>query len=404
MRLGNRERILVLNGSYQEAPLIRAAKSMDFEVVTTGLVPEGFGHTIADKYVPRDFSDATAILDLARDLEVTGVVSGCNDFAALTAAQVAQWMELPGHDVPETAFILHHKDRFRDLIMSLGLPAIRAKAVRSLAEARRAIESLGTPVLVKPIDLTGGKGISLCRHEKDLSSALHRAFSKTRSDHVVIEQFIDGDHHGFSCFIKGQKVLWWFADDEQYFLNPFLVAGTSVPASLSGSEVESLLSAVERIAASLSLTDGLLHVQAVRSVEGVSILEVCRRCPGDLYPEFVQLVTDWDYAKAVVQSELGKDIVLPPQFRQEDPFVRDCAMATRSGTFQGMEIAEEVRDRVIMTFPVLQPGSVVNDHMTQKCEILFLKFETLERMKRFLRDRNLLISALVTQEGEDLVS
>lgn len=390
------ERVLILNGSYQEQPLIRAAKSMDLEVVTTGLSPNGIGHELADRYVPRDFSDVDAVLDLARVLEVSGIVAGCNDFAAITAAQVSRELGLPGHDGPETAFAIHHKDLFRAMMETTGLPAIRCQSVGNLDEARSAFRALGTPVLVKPVDLTGGKGISLCINEADLDQAVPLAFSKTRREHVVVEQFVDGTHHGFSCFIEGQSVEWWFVDDEQYFINPFLVAGTSTPTSLSQSEIRNLCMSAERIARAFGLADGLLHLQVVRVPDQLFVLEACRRSPGDLYPEFVSLATGWDYARAIVQSELGLNVTFPDN-HELDPVVRQCVMASGNGEFRGVEIAEDTRARICANFPVINSGTEVHDFLTQKCEILLFNFPTNEEMRQHLLVRDRVVRAIVNE-------
>lgn len=382
-----RDRVLILNGSHAEIPLILAAQKLNFEVVTTGLLSDGQGHTLADRYVPADFSDSQAILEIARDLQVVGIVAGCNDFAAITAARVAQIMKLPGHDDLETTLVLHHKDRFRALMKELCLPAINARAVRDFQEARDAFASFGGPVMVKPVDLTGGKGMSMCRDASELATAVDLAFAKTRSEHVIIEQYVEGSHHGFSCFIENQQVRWWFADDEQYFLNPFLVAGTSCPTSLSKSEIEAVFHAAESIASHLGLIDGLLHLQVVSSDDRVFVLEACRRCPGDLYPEFVRLATDWDYAKAVLQSELGMKVSMPSHHRRVRHVVRHCAMASHGGNFEGIEIAEAIRNRVVNRFAIVEPGSAIVDHWTQKPEILFLEFDSQDEMRAHLRER-----------------
>ena len=383
-----RETILILNGGHGEIPLINAARDLGFRVLTTGYDGSAPGHSLAHEYIPADFSDHKAILDIARQREIVGIVSSCNDFAAITAARVCEKLGLPGHDSGETCVTLHHKDRFRILMESLDLPSIKAFRVSDARGIREAMAVLDSPVIVKPIDLTGGKGMSVCRNMADVVSAVDRARNASRVGSVLIEEYLQGTHHGFTCFIASGVVKWWFCDDEQYFLNPFLVAGTSTPSSLDPEAIKVLVSSVESIAKELSLVDGLVHVQCILDDSGPRIIELCRRCPGDLYPDFVRWSTSDPYAQWVVQSELGKQVSFtawekPPRFT-----VRHCAMSAANGTFRGTYVSRDSISHVVDRVPLVQPNHAVTDFVTEKQEILFFIFPSRHDQEKHLAKRD----------------
>jgi biotin carboxylase len=387
--------VLILNGSHAEIPLIEAAKSLGYRVVTTGADPSGLGHPFADEYVPADFSDAEAILAVARDQGVVGIIAGCNDFAAITAAHVAHAMDLLGHDDPNTCIRLHHKDRFRETMEGLGLPSIRAVRVTDAQGVHDAMAELHLPVIVKPIDLTGGKGMTVCDSADEIGAAVEAALKRSRASHVVIEEYLTGSHHGFTCFIESGKVVWWFADDEQYFLNPFLVAGTSTPSSLPDRAIEGLVEAVETISRHLELVDGLVHIQCILTADGPRIIELCRRCPGDLYPEFVRISTGHDYADTVVRAELGLPLEIPSSVPAAKPTVRNCAMAATDGAFDAIAVSPEVEDYVVRQWPLADPGTPITDHLTQKQAIIFLQFSSMSDIQQHLARRKTDIRVLV---------
>ncbi|MBI5087826.1 MAG: FkbM family methyltransferase [Actinobacteria bacterium] len=297
--------LLITGGSHAEIPLIRAARRLGFRVITTGNRPDDLGHRHADHYAPADYSDADQVLDVAVRAGVSAIVSGCNDFAALSTARACDELGLPGHDRHDVALRIHHKDRFRELLDELGLDAPRSGVVRSAAEAVDLCTRLGYPVIVKPVDLTGGKGMTVCDAPDDVAKAVDAGLALSRQSHVVVEQFLTGSRHGFTCFVHNGRVGFWFADDEQYYLNPFLVSGTTTPTSMPDSAIADLVSAVELITSKVALVDGLVHVQCIMTPTGPQIIEVCRRCPGDLYPTFVELSTGYDYALSVVRAETG---------------------------------------------------------------------------------------------------
>ena len=380
-------RVLILNGSHSEIPLIDAAHEVDVEVITTGLDPSGQGHLRADRYVPMDFSDAAGITRLAEELDVDGVLAGCNDFAAISAAKAAHALGLPGHDLPDVAEALHHKDRFRALMKTSGLQEIRATSPSTLHEALQAWRQLEVPVLLKPVDLSGGKGIMLCESERDVESAWLQARERSKAKRVVVEEFLAGSQHGFTCFIRDQCVYWWFADDEQYFLNPFLVAGTSAPSTLTAADVRLLIEAVERLAEAMDLVDGLVHVQSILTANGPRLIEVCRRCPGDLYPEFVRLSSGQDYAGNLVGYALGRLVeptlsMVPPKY-----VVRNCSMASTEGIYVETRVDEALSSNVVGRHALMAEGSQIADHLTQKTEIVFLEFESREAMDHHLENR-----------------
>ena len=97
------KKMLLLGGSHAEIPMIQAAKKMGYYVITSGNQADGLGHPYGDEYIKKDFSDKDAILQLAKEEQIDAICSGCNDFACLTAAYVAEKLGLPGHDSYETA-------------------------------------------------------------------------------------------------------------------------------------------------------------------------------------------------------------------------------------------------------------------------------------------------------------
>ena len=204
---------MIVGGSHAEIPLIEAAKRAGFRVATSGNRPQDRGHPYADQYAGADFSDADAITRVAEELGATAIVSGCNDFAALSTAAAAERLGLGGHDPHNVAQRIHHKDRFRELLRELHIPTPAWTTVSSAQLARDWAEAIGCPLIVKPVDLTGGKGISVCASLAEIEAAASAALAISRQPYVVVEQFLSGSRHGFTCFVENGVVGFWFADD-----------------------------------------------------------------------------------------------------------------------------------------------------------------------------------------------
>ena len=404
------KKLLLLGGSHAEIPLIEAAKKLGWYVITTGNNRDGLGHPHADKTVFADFSDKEAMLELARAEGVQAVCSGCNDFALLSTVYVCEKLGLPGHDSYVTSLEIHHKDKYRALATRLGIPTPRAITVKvadtdfvadqgeiaskGCADFETAIAQLTFPIIVKPVDLTGGKGIHRAANAEEAREAYRDACSRTRQDHVVVEEFVEGTNHGFSAMLVKGKVAFAFADNEQYYLNKYLVSGANTPSTSDAATLAKLRDYSERIAQELHLVDGILHIQYIEKADGTPvIIEICRRPPGDLYIKFVKYATGIDYPKFIVMAETGMDISgiadVPTQgFWLRHCIMADCQAGERTATGDACEgivrdvtFAPEIQENIVEKFLWYKPGEVITDKLTYKAGIVFFKFATLAEMQ-----------------------
>lgn len=441
------KRLLLLGGGHAEIPLIQAAQALGYYVITTGNAREGLGHPYADKNVFADFSDKDAMLELARSENVDAVCSGCNDFALLSTAYVCEKLGLPGHDSFETALQIHHKDKYRALAEKLGIATPRAVTVKNQEEfeallsensawiaspsARNDVQNndhfspmhgndkefaanviarnvvtkqsnrLTFPIIVKPVDLTGGKGILRANNLEEAIAAYKNACSRTREDHIVVEEFVEGSNHGFSAFLIGGKVAFWFADNEQYFLNKYMVSGANTPSTTAPAGIAQLVRDSEKLAAHLHLVDGILHIQYIERPDGTPvIIEICRRAPGDLYIKFVKYATGVDYPKMIVSAETGATVCKSeiagssgpekncsgpetncggPAARVK-PFLRHCIMAEREGTVHDVVFTPEIQKNIVEKFLWFKAGEKTGDPLYYKAGIVFLQFDSIAEM------------------------
>ena len=388
------KKLLLLGGGHAEIPLIKAAQALGWYVITTGNAREGLGHPYADKNIFADFSDKNAMLELARAEGVSAVCSGCNDFALLSTVYVCEKLGLPGHDSYATSLEIHHKDKYRALATRLGIPTPRALVVRNAREFDKAVAGLTFPIIVKPIDLTGGKGIHRAANIEEAREAYRDACSRTREDHIVVEEFVQGSNHGFSAMLVKGKVAFAFADNEQYYINKYMVSGANTPGSTPAAGLAKLRDYSERIARELHLVDGILHIQYIERADGTPvIIEICRRPPGDLYIKFVQYATGVDYPKFIVMAETGMDISAIPDVPTQGFWLRHCVMAdcqagertatgnTSNGVVREVSFAPEIQGNIVEKFLWYKPGEVITDKLTYKAGIVFFKFESLAEME-----------------------
>jgi biotin carboxylase len=390
--------LLIAGGSHSEIPLIKAAKKLGFYVITSGNRPEDLGHQFSDEMRLADFSVKEAMLKLATDLSIDAIIPGCNDFSAISSAYVAEELRLPGHDPLELVEMIHHKDRYRAMAKALGIASPRAFGCADFDSAVDAIQKLEFPIIIKPVDLTGGKGISRADTLEAAILAVSDAFVISRAKRVVIEEFIDGTRHGFSAFLQNGQISFYFADDEYYHLSPYLVSAASAPSSCAESALLKIKKDSEKLARALGLVDGIFHVQFIKpSGDDPVIIEICRRAPGDLYTELVRHSAGVPYAEWIVRASSGLPVTQVSHLDVAEIITRHCLMADRSGTFDGFEFDPEVSSSIIDRLVWAKTGDQIKDPLTHKFGIVFVHHDNLDQRERVAPRLQQLLGARVQE-------
>ena len=381
-----KNRILILGGGYAEVPLIKAAKNMGNYVITTGNQKDGVGHSYGDKYVDADFSNCELMLDIAKRENITAICSGCNDFALLSTAYVAEKMGLEGHDSYDVSKLLHHKDRYRKFAESINIPSPKAMVCKDINDVIKISDNLSFPVMVKPVDLTGGKGITMCESLDEAIIAFEKSIDITREKYVIIEEFVEGSRHGFTGLLQNQKMTFYFGDDEHYYKNQYMVEGASTPSKDMSNIYSKLVKYSEMIARELKLVDGIFHIQYILK-DGVEpiIIEICRRAPGDLYVELVEKSTGVEYAKEIVCLESGIKRDIYCMRDSKDYWIRHCVMSEKTGVIKKINYNYGIEKYIDKQLVWANQGDCIKNSMTYKAGIIFLKFKNRDK---FLEVKN----------------
>lgn len=225
------KRVLMLGGSHFQVPSIITAKQMGCYVITCDYLPNNPGHKFADEYYNVSTTEKEKVLDLAKKLNIDGIVCYASDPSAPTAAYVAEKLGLPGNPY-RSVEILANKDLYREFLSNNGFRVPRAKGFSSLSEAEKDFDNFTAPVMVKPVDSCGSKGVSKVFHKAELANAIEAALSYSRCHRFILEEYVEKSGYqvagdGFS--VDGKLVFRCFAN-EHFSLegtNPFVPIGES---------------------------------------------------------------------------------------------------------------------------------------------------------------------------------
>jgi biotin carboxylase len=372
--------VLVLGGSHSELPLIRAARNLGLRVFTSGNRPDHPGHALADQYFPGDFSNADQITEVALTSRCDFIVSAANDYAYLSTCSVAERLAFRGFDPLDTAEVLHHKHRFKPLAASLGMPVTRFVTLPSGVNEFPINAGLRYPLVVKPVDLTGGKGITVVDDSEGLNAAIAYARGLSKQGALVIEEYFQGSLHSYSTIIQNGKVVFEYADNEFCHPTPYLVSTSTSIAAVPLHILSDLRYQTEKLAGHLKLVDGILHCQFLYGGGDYVILEYTRRCSGDLYSEVVEAVTGNRHAEQFIRQSAGLPLNLSCSQPVGKYIARHCVFPDRPGRFAGVSLAPEILQHIHSVTESLPRNYAFEAPWKEKVAVVILRFDEQSQM------------------------
>lgn len=372
----SQKRILIPNGNYTDIRLIQAFKRMGFYVITSGNDPTLEGHKYADEYIPHDYSDYEGMLELAKTLDLDYISACANDFGVTTAAYIAENLGLPGHDSFKNARIIAEKDLFKKFALENNIQAIPSRWFTDRDAAKKYIEGGSFPLIIKPTDLGGGKGVTRLDGPEGAEEAVNKAFDASRHEHVVVEPFITGSQHSIATFLVNQKVIAWVTFNEyDSFCNPFLVGYTTSPADGMPEIGETLVREVEKIASILGLADGIFHVQ-YRMYNGKPLIMECmRRCLGNYALKAASMLSGFEWEEWIARSYCGFDCSgIPSCCDGKKQMSHYYIQAPRNGIVENIEISELLEPFIVDRIMQWNSGMEVDAYQKEILGFLFLEF------------------------------
>ena len=259
------KKLMILGGSRYALPVIKAAHDLGVYVITADYLPDNIAHKYSDEYCNVSITDMEATLKEAQARNIDGIISFACDPGVVTAAYVAEQMGLPSVGSYEAVSILQNKSHFRAFLAEHGFNVPTAKGYTSIDDALQDVDLFHWPVIVKPTDSAGSKGVNRVDKPEQLSGAIEYALSFSRGKEFIIEDFItqkgySSDTDSFS--VNGE--LKFVSFNSQRFdanaENPYTPAAFSWPSSMTQEHQKELASEIQRLIKLLGLGTSIYNI------------------------------------------------------------------------------------------------------------------------------------------------
>lgn len=380
---------MMLGGLSYLIPAIKAAHRHGMHVITVDYIPDNIAHKYSDEYYNISTFDKEAILEVAQRIKIDGIISFAVDAGVVSAAYVAEKMGLPFQCSYEAACILQDKALFREFLANHNFNTPKAKGYNNAEDAVKDIDYFTWPVIVKPVDSCGSKGVLKVSSPEDLEGAIKNALSISHSGNFIIEDFLekDGLSSGSESFFVNGKLLYnGFYD--QYFdneaVNPYTPSAECWPADKPEETLNVVRSELQRLGDLLGIRTGLFNVEWRVCKNGkVYLMEVSPRAGGNRLAEMLNYAADVDIIEAEVLQAVGETVgdIHEPNYR--GCFAIYVLHSEKAGIFKGVDIDPDFEAKHVIEKEIRVPAGAHVDAFTganQALGTLFLKFTSISEM------------------------
>lgn len=335
------KKILMLGGSMQQIPAIVAAKNMGLHTITCDYLPDNPGHKYADEYYNVSTTDKEAVLELARKLQIDGIVAYASDPAAPTAAYVSGVLGLPGNPY-NSVKILTQKDLFRDFLEKNGFHTPQAGGYDSYEEALADIGRFKFPVMVKPVDSSGSKGVVKIMSEDELAAAVEEAMIYSRSKRIVVEEFIQKKGYQISGdgFSVDGKLVFTSYGNELYSgkgTREYVALGEFWPSLLSQELKDKVDAELQKLITALGMKTSAYNIEVILDEhDDIYILELGPRNGGSYIPQLIHYATGVDLVDYTLRAAVGEDCTGLAMVPTKGCFSNYMIYSTISGKYKGI--------------------------------------------------------------------
>lgn len=359
------KKLMLLGGLRYLLPVIEAAHKLGIYVITCDYLPDNIAHKYSDEYHNVSIVDKDAVLELARKLQIDGIMSFAVDPGVMTAAYVQEQMGLPGNPY-ESVCILQNKDRFRNFLTQHGFNVPKAKGFASVEDALSEKYWFPWPVIVKPTDSAGSKGVTRVDRLEDLESALKVAFDHSISGRVIVEEFIEkqGCSSDTDCFSVDGKLKFVSFSAQRFdedAPNPYTPSAYSWPSTFTEAQEEELTSEIQRLLTLLGMRTSIYNIETRVGANGKPyIMEVSPRGGGNRLAEMLRYATGVDLITNAVRAAVGEEVVDVEQKPYNGAWAEVVLHSDRDGVFQELSVnTSAVHAKVVETDLWVKAGDSV---------------------------------------------
>lgn len=387
------KKLMLLGGLRYLLPVIELAHKRGYYVITVDYLPDNVAHKYSDEYYNLSTFDKDGILAVAKQLNINGIMSFAVDAGVTTAAYVAEKMGLPFQCSYKSACILQDKSLFRQFLTDNGFNAPKARGYDRVEDALRDIDYFTWPVMVKPVDSCGSKGVTKVENRESFLDAITTALNISVGKHFVVEEFLDvvGYQSSADVFAVDGKLVYPAYSDQLFdkcAANPYTPAIEIWPSSMPVKVQEDLNSQLQRLFSLLEVRDGLFNVESRLCSDGKAyLMEVSPRAGGNRIAELQTLATGQNLIAAELDHIMGEQMPSISAPVYEGVWCNYIIHSDRDGVLKSIDVDECFKRKYVRNEGyIVQAGDTIRafNGANNSLGTIFLRADSREEMDLIL--------------------
>ncbi|TAL30644.1 MAG: ATP-grasp domain-containing protein [Spirochaetes bacterium] len=398
--------IMVIGGGLLQVPAIQAAKKMGFQVIVTDYNEHAMGMKYADIPIVMSTRDVQGSVRVAKSQNeitpISGVLTVGTD-ASTTVAAVANTLNLPGIKF-DNAEAATNKIKMRMRFKTHNVPCPNFLPVWSLADAKRACQILGFPLVIKPTDNMGARGVSRIDSKGQIADAFKLAKAASPSGELIIEEYMEGEELSIDAVVFNDEITFTGIADRIIEYPPYFVeTGHTMPSQLSREKQEEACEVMRKGIRALGISIGCAKGDIKITKHGAMIGELAARLSGGFMSAYTYpLSSGVDLMKAAIEVAVGQE---PGNLEPlHDRVAIERALITKPGIVRritGIEDANKIPG-IAEIFINVKPGDtvIVPRSNVEKAGHIIAVADTLELAEEAVRRAKEVIAIEVFEEAE----
>lgn len=408
------KKLLVLGSTADIAGIVKKAKEMGAIVIVTDnkSFENAPGKQIADKYYDVSFSEIDKVVDLIKEENIEGILTGYTDSYLPFYYEICEKAGLPCYGNQEQFEISTNKVKFKTMCKQYGVNDIPGGFAYSLEEAAKIGEKIGYPLMLKPADNSGSRGVILCETKDELKESYDYACSFSKINCVICEKYLTCDNIGASYQIVNGDIRLSSVSDRHIY--KALSGGSSMtkdlmyPSKYTERYINEVNQPFIKMLEQKYFQNGMLSIQAFVDESNFYFCEMCFRPSGGHHYTIVQDVTGADGMELMIEYALnGKNETIPyvsPNFNNYYGMV--SVIGKPGKTIHSVEGIEQLRnkDYVLELTQSLAPGDTIGKDGTT-AQVLFHIWYKADNYKLLKQraDEILVTTKFIDNTGDNLV-
>jgi len=302
------KKLLIIGAGHEQVPAIRAAQKLGLTVLTSDFNASAPGAKIADFFGLISTADKQANYEFAKQHQVDGVMTLSSELAVPVVAYVADKLGLNSGLTENIAYKATNKNAMHEVFSKNNVACPQGAKVQKLEQVLEFIEVNGFPVVIKPSDSSGQKGIGIYFDEPPLAQAIVEAIKYSTDGTALVEEFIEGPEINVTAAVIGGEAHILSLSHRVTAAPPHfgIAIAHKSPLEISADLQQDVIKVAKQAIKSIGLQNGIAYPQIIASADkGARILEIAARIPGGYMREVALLQSGVDMIEVAIDQALG---------------------------------------------------------------------------------------------------